>query len=433
MNYKKIISVAAAALLMVTSVNAYAYTIDVDKVYSDYLESGSVRMAKLIKIDGTLSHGTSERVSGFMYNEKGELADIAETFSDDKGKYTLTFVLRNDLPDANYKIKVSSQNCENEKEETVKVGKLGSTANIQSFSINGKAGVISGNTITVSFDSYTDLRELVPVFTISDGAEIRIGTEIQESGTTKNNFQSAVTYTVTSEDLKTVNTYTVSAVNPTVVTGGGTGGSGGSGSSGSSGKSNWITPPVSVSENVKTEPDEIFNDLSGYDWAKPYIISLYNKGAVKGFADGSFMPGNSVTREEFVKMLVSALKITGDAELSFTDLPNSHWAYADVKAAVASNIVYGISDTLFGTGTEISRQDMAVIACRAAKNVGKLTEVNEAELSFADSDDIAEYAKDAVAQMCAAGYISGTGNNMFEPNGVTTRAAAAVLISKIAE
>ena len=79
---------------------------------------------------------------------------------------------------------------------------------------------------------------------------------------------------------------------------------------------------------------DVFVDVKVSDWYYTYLIDLKNKGIVSGYDDGSFKPANTVTREEFVKMAISAFGVAkGDAEAkSFSDVDSSFWAksYIDI-------------------------------------------------------------------------------------------------------
>jgi hypothetical protein len=88
----------------------------------------------------------------------------------------------------------------------------GSSKAITSFSINGTAGVISGQTITVRLpkNNMPNVTALVATFT-SNGASVAVGNVQQKSGTTANNFTAPVSYTVAAEDGSTV-AYTVIVV-----------------------------------------------------------------------------------------------------------------------------------------------------------------------------------------------------------------------------
>ncbi len=49
-----------------------------------------------------------------------------------------------------------------------------------------------------------------------------------------------------------------------------------------------------------------FTDLSGYSWAKQYIGWCVAEGIAKGYGDGTFHPGDAVTVNEFLAMLIRA-------------------------------------------------------------------------------------------------------------------------------
>jgi hypothetical protein len=75
------------------------------------------------------------------------------------------------------------------------------------FSINGRA-TISGTNISLALPYGTNAKDLVAAFTVSPGASVKIGSTVQTSCITHNNFTSPVTYTVTAENGSTQN-YTV--------------------------------------------------------------------------------------------------------------------------------------------------------------------------------------------------------------------------------
>ena len=64
------------------------------------------------------------------------------------------------------------------------------------------------------------------------------------------------------------------------------------------------TSDNTLPENIETVNP--FKDLGGYEWARESIVNLYKKKIISGITSESFAPGNAVTREEFVKMLVGA-------------------------------------------------------------------------------------------------------------------------------
>lgn len=217
--------------------------------------------------------------------------------------------------------------------------------------------------------------------------------------------------------------------------GGGSGGSGSSGGSGggsgsSGGSSVGFGSSVGSITNTQLITD-MFIDLGTVSWAKESINELAKEGIISGVSENEFMPNNAVTREQFVKMLVLALDIkTAGRTCGFDDVKENDWFRPYVAAAYEEGIVGGVSETLFGTGSYISREDMAVMAYRALEKYELARESNEA-LGFSDGARISEYARTAVGGMSAMGIINGMGDGSFSPEGITTRAAAAKVIYAI--
>ena len=92
-------------------------------------------------------------------------------------------------------------------------------------------------------------------------------------------------------------------------------------------------------------------------------------------------------------------------------------------------IINGNGDGTFGTGSTISRQDMAVMIYRAAQIVGP--KFADKGIDFADKAAMATYAYEAVEALSGAQIINGVGGNCFNPTGKATRAEATVILSRI--
>lgn len=210
--------------------------------------------------------------------------------------------------------------------------------------------------------------------------------------------------------------------------GGGTGGGGGGGSAVRPGGGISSGTNIDIYQNPVDEPEQqAFLDLGEVSWAEKEITELANRGILQGRADGQFEPNAAVTREEFVKMLVVAFQLAdADAVASFEDVPENNWCYSYVASAVKAGIVQGVSQSRFGAGENISRQDMAVMAARTLQTVG--VTLPEGTITFADTAEIAPYAIEAVSLLVQADVIHGTDGNQFQPQGIATRAEAAKII-----
>lgn len=196
-------------------------------------------------------------------------------------------------------------------------------------------------------------------------------------------------------------------------------------SSGSTAKSTALYEFENTSEDSKEEI--IFTDLTGFDWATDSIEYLTEKKIISGYGDGTFKPSHNVKREEFVKMLTAAFGIVADSnKCSFSDVSENDWSYKYIASAYGLGIVNGYTDGRFGTGENITREDMAVMAYNILLKQG--IELSSSSQMFTDSNDISDYALEAVNKLCASGVINGVGDNRFAPSEFTTRAQAAKVI-----
>ena len=144
-------------------------------------------------------------------------------------------------------------------------------------------------------------------------------------------------------------------------------------------------------------------------------------------SDGYVYPNNNITREEFVKLVLCALDLYEEGKsVTFDDVTTADWAYSYIASAVEKGIIKGVSETKFGKGLNITREDMAVILNRA---IGKESEFKNTDTSkFNDYNEISAYAKDSVLLLSEMGIINGFGDGSFMPKGTATRAQAAQMI-----
>ena len=212
---------------------------------------------------------------------------------------------------------------------------------------------------------------------------------------------------------------------------GSSGGRGGKGSGGSK-VSSYVAPTTTPQVPVTPSASQMkFNDIDSVSWAKDAILSLASKNIVNGKADGMFFPNDTVTREEIAKIIVEAFGINkSDVVCDFSDVNSNHWSYVYVAAAKKSGIVNGYEDGSFGLGSGVTRQELATMIYRTAKANGIIF-ADGKKTEFADSEQIADYAKDAVDVLSGAGIINGKGDGIFAPTHYCTRAEAAKIVYSV--
>jgi len=169
-----------------------------------------------------------------------------------------------------------------------------------------------------------------------------------------------------------------------------------------------------------------FEDLDGVDWAYSAISELFEKGIIAGYNEYKFKPNDSVKREEFVKMIVCCLNLENeDYQSVFQDVAGD-WSEKYVSIAYNHKLVNGIGEGLFGKGREIARQDMAVMVYNALISRGYVP----AGADYTFYDECSDYARIAISELSTLGIINGMGDGIFNPHGASTRAQAAVIISR---
>lgn len=176
-----------------------------------------------------------------------------------------------------------------------------------------------------------------------------------------------------------------------------------------------------------------FTDMADAQWAVPYVEKLKETGAVSGDQNGQFHPNAAASREEFVKILVCAMGENVDLEtdviLPFTDIERTAWYYPYLVKAYELNLIHGVSETEFGIGQTISRQDMATVIFRQLNS----PQPGEVQSAFADSGQIADWARDAVNYLKTAGILSGDEQGNFNPWNATTKAEIAKVVCSVLE
>ena len=88
---------------------------------------------------------------------------------------------------------------------------------------------------------------------------------------------------------------------------------------------------------------------------------LVDQNVISGYADGSFRPNENVTRAQFAKMLVLAAgwNVVTPATPSFNDVSSNYWAYGYIETAVSHGVISGYGDGSFRPGNPVTRGQVA--------------------------------------------------------------------------
>ena len=379
-----------------------------------------------ISVTGVISTGEGKKVSVKVNDPNGKLIYLNDALAGKDGAFGFQVPILNRIS-GEYRVELGGYGVEETVQTSVSYV-VSAEKEFLSFSLDGNRGTINGTSVTVTCYNVTNYN-MTASFAASPKATVRVGDKVQESGVTQNNFSNSVIYTVVAEDGSTKN-YTVSLDVRT------SGGSGSSGGGGGGGGGNHSVPSIDATipkeEEPQPEPKTGFDDLDSVPWAVEYIEKLAEKNILNGISETSFAPEQYITREEFVKLMAGVFGLAPEAgSLPFTDVREDAWYYGYRCGAVKHGIISGTSENTFGVGEYVTRQDMAVIACRAAAVAGKQLPGGTTE--FTDRERIADYALESVGQMNGAGIIQGMGDGRFAPNEYATRAQAAKIACLLLE
>ena len=171
-----------------------------------------------------------------------------------------------------------------------------------------------------------------------------------------------------------------------------------------------------------------FTDMENH-WSKTFVDYGVEKGYINGYENNTFRPDNTVTRAEFSKMINTAIGLKVQKEAEFTDVKTSDWFYAEIGRAVYAGYVSGYSNGTFRPNNTITRQEAAVILHRITLPTSERADLSK----YADANDIADWAEEAVSAMSAKGFFAGDQFKCVTPKGGLTRGAAAKLIYQFLE
>lgn len=120
-------------------------------------------------------------------------------------------------------------------------------------------------------------------------------------------------------------------------------------------------------------PDPNFKDVKKGQPGYEVIAAAVAEGIISGKGDGSFDPQGKLTRGEMAKILVKAydLKTATTYKETFKDVPASYWAHGFIKAIAANKITTGYGDGTFRPGDDLTRLQFSLFMSRYINNVKK--------------------------------------------------------------
>ena len=176
--------------------------------------------------------------------------------------------------------------------------------------------------------------------------------------------------------------------------------------------------PSKPSQKPDTGKDLPFTDVSANNWFYDGVKYAYENGLMNGTSSNAFSPNANTTRGMIVTIL---------ARVEGVNTNGTPWYAAGQKWAMDN----GISDGTNMPGV-ITREQLATILYRYAKQKGYKVSKSAALTAFSDADKVSGYAAEAMQWAVAEGLLQGS-NGKLNPQGSATRAQVATVLMRFME
>lgn len=178
--------------------------------------------------------------------------------------------------------------------------------------------------------------------------------------------------------------------------------------------------PVTPSKPKDDKPTtgSSFTDVPAGSWYEEAVNYVHEKGLMNGTSSNAFSPNANTTRGMIVTIL---------ARVEGVNTNGTPWYAAGQKWAMDNSI----SDGTNMPGV-ITREQLATILYRYAKQKGYDVSKSAALTAFSDADKVSGYAAEAMQWAVAEGLLQGS-NGKLNPQGSATRAQVATILMRFME
>lgn len=121
--------------------------------------------------------------------------------------------------------------------------------------------------------------------------------------------------------------------------------------------------------NLDVDVDKLISDIEDEN-VKEAVLRLNAFGIIDGMEDGKYHPETKLTREQFAKILVTALKMdqaagAGVGYKSFPDVESNRWSAGFIGVAAGQGLIKGYPDGTFKPTKEVSYAEAVTMLVRA--------------------------------------------------------------------
>ncbi|GAA3413431.1 S-layer homology domain-containing protein [Paenibacillus hodogayensis] len=187
-----------------------------------------------------------------------------------------------------------------------------------------------------------------------------------------------------------------------------------------------------ITNSAITNPPTKFEDIADHA-ARKDIVYLSNKGYVQGTTETQFEPNKTISRGEWITVLVRAMGLEANAAGNiYPDVPAGSQLAGAVGAAQAAGLLQQLplANGNLQPASFITREEMALLLDHAVtfkgRNLDWLASRQNPYSGYTDLSSIQPWARNAVERIVGLG-IMGSPGGAFQPAGTVTRAQMAVM------
>ncbi|HKP51102.1 MAG TPA: S-layer homology domain-containing protein [Chloroflexia bacterium] len=168
-----------------------------------------------------------------------------------------------------------------------------------------------------------------------------------------------------------------------------------------------------------------FTDVQTSDYFYEGVFNLFCRGAIGGYPDNTFRPGNNTTRGQLAKIevLAKGWELVDPATPSFSDVVRDNPFYQYIETALVHNVLGGYTDGTFRPTAEVTRSQLAKVVV-SAEGWPLVTPGSPTFSDVPSGSTFYSYVETAVAHGVLSGYTDG----MFRPGNAATRGQIAKIV-----
>lgn len=177
----------------------------------------------------------------------------------------------------------------------------------------------------------------------------------------------------------------------------------------------------------------MFADIQNH-WAKSAITQLADLRLIRGYPDGKFRPDGTINRAEFAALLQTvfpSVPLTRSG-ISFSDVPDSHWAHQAIQFAYRTGFLSGYPDRSFRPKQSIPKVQVLVALAAGLKAAIPSDPIAVLTEHLDDGSQIPKYAMNAIAAAIQARWMVNYPQvRRFNPNQNASRGEVSAVLTQV--